>query len=226
MYAPVICQLARASSAPSRLRIRISFVVAGASSRSELEQDAPATIKATLKSSLDGALVLKWGGNDDSESRPTVVLKCTLRDYMPDTGSIEVSFLGGASSIGASCALIRVAGVNFVVDCGVRYSGSSPLPDLSQLADTRVDAILVTHAHMDHTGGLPVLAEACPGAPVFATPPTIDLVGILLRDSLRLMNSPDSLNEKPELGKTLCLCHSEGRLLNVTSLFYVMLHFD
>jgi predicted metal-dependent RNase len=44
--------------------------------------------------------------------------------------------------------LVRVAGSAFVADCGVRYSGSSPLPDLSMLADTRVDAILLTHARV------------------------------------------------------------------------------
>ena len=114
---------------------------------------------------------------------------------MPDLNTIEISFLGGASSIGASCILVRVAGSAFVVDCGVRYSGASPLPDLSMLTDTRVDAVLLTHAHMDHSGGLPVLAEACPAAPVFATPPTIDLVGILLRDTLRLMSGPDRESE-------------------------------
>ncbi|MBM4090660.1 MAG: MBL fold metallo-hydrolase [Planctomycetes bacterium] len=116
---------------------------------------------------------------------------------MAATGSFEISFLGGASSIGASCTLVRVAGAAFVIDCGVRYSGSSPLPDLSLLADTRVDAVLVTHAHMDHSGALPILAEACPGAPVFATPPTIDLVAILLRDALRLMNAADRESEVP-----------------------------
>ena len=114
-----------------------------------------------------------------------------------NTNAIEISFLGGASAIGASCTLVRVPGATFVVDCGVRYSGSSPLPDLSQLADVRVDAVLVTHAHMDHSGGLPLLAEACPGAPVFATPPTIDLIDVLLRDSLRIMNAPDRESEVP-----------------------------
>ncbi len=116
---------------------------------------------------------------------------------MAVTDSMEISFLGGASSIGASCTLIRLPGATLVVDCGVRYGSASPLPDLSQLNETRVDAILVTHAHMDHTGGLPVLLEACPAAPVFATPPTIDLVHILLRDSLKLMNIPDRESEVP-----------------------------
>jgi Cft2 family RNA processing exonuclease/dsRNA-specific ribonuclease len=117
--------------------------------------------------------------------------------FMTSTSSMEIKFLGGASSIGASCTLVRAAGATFVVDGGMRYSGSSPLPDLSSLADVRVDAVLMTHAHTDHSGGLPVLAEACPAAPVFATPPTIDLIGILLRDSLRLMNSPERESEVP-----------------------------
>jgi Cft2 family RNA processing exonuclease/dsRNA-specific ribonuclease len=90
-----------------------------------------------------------------------------------------------------------VGGTALVVDCGVRYSGPSALPDLAPLADAAVDAVLVTHAHMDHSGGLPVISEACPGAPVLATPPTIDLVAILLQDALRLMNGPEREAELP-----------------------------
>ena len=111
--------------------------------------------------------------------------------------SIELSFLGGATAIGASCTLVRVGGTTLLVDCGVRYSGSSALPDLSALAETTVDAVLLTHAHMDHSGGLPVVTEACRGAPVLATPPTIDLVGILLQDALRLMAGPEREAELP-----------------------------
>lgn len=116
---------------------------------------------------------------------------------MAGCASIELSFLGGATSIGASCTLTRVGDTSLVVDCGVRYSGPSALPDLAPLADTAVDAVLVTHAHMDHSGGLPVIAEACPAAPVLATPPTIDLVAILLQDALRLMNGPERETELP-----------------------------
>lgn len=118
----------------------------------------------------------------------------------PDPNAIEITLLGGASAIGASCSLVRVAGKAFVLDCGVRYSGPSQLPDLAALNGVLVDAILLTHAHMDHSGGLPVLAEAFPAAPVFATPPTIDLIRILLNDSLRLMHSPERESEVPLYG--------------------------
>jgi Cft2 family RNA processing exonuclease/dsRNA-specific ribonuclease len=116
---------------------------------------------------------------------------------MSDRPSMEVSFLGGATTIGASCSLVRVGNTAVVVDCGVRYSGGSPLPDLAPLAETAIDAVLLTHAHMDHSGGLPVLMEACPAAPVLATPPTIDLISILLNDALRLMNSPEREADLP-----------------------------
>lgn len=116
---------------------------------------------------------------------------------MGTQAAIEISFLGGATAIGASCTLVRVGGTALVFDCGVRYSGPSALPDLTPLAETAVDAVLVTHAHMDHSGGLPVISEACPAAPVLTTPPTIDLVAILLQDALRLMNGPEREAELP-----------------------------
>lgn len=121
---------------------------------------------------------------------------------MNNSPKIDLTFLGGASAIGASCTLLRIGETVLVVDCGVRYSGASALPDLSVLADTAVDAVLVTHAHMDHSGGLPVITEACPAAPVLATPPTIDLIRILLRDALRLMNGPERESEVPLYSET------------------------
>jgi Cft2 family RNA processing exonuclease/dsRNA-specific ribonuclease len=100
---------------------------------------------------------------------------------------LHITFLGGASAIGASCALLEVAGTRLLVDCGIRFRPDQPLPDLSLLEDKRLDAILVTHAHSDHTGGLPVLCDAFPATPVYATPPTLDLIALLYRDALQLM---------------------------------------
>ena len=91
---------------------------------------------------------------------------------MTDRPSLTLTFLGGAESIGASCAVLEVGPATIVIDCGVRFNSPSPLPDLAMLQDKPVDAVFVTHAHSDHTGGLPVLAEAFGAAPVYAAEPT------------------------------------------------------
>jgi Cft2 family RNA processing exonuclease len=100
--------------------------------------------------------------------------------------------LGGAEEIGASCTFVHIGGRRLIVDCGIRTgSGASdPLPNLSALADLGgVDAILVTHAHLDHTGALPVLHQAFPAAPVYATPATHALIRVMLGDALKVMAS-------------------------------------
>jgi Cft2 family RNA processing exonuclease len=118
---------------------------------------------------------------------------------MDAPGLLRLRFLGGARSIGASCALIEMDGARLVVDCGVRMQGSlaDRLPDLSPLEDGGgPSAVLVTHAHLDHIGALPVLAGRFPAAPVYATPPTIALMKILLLDALKIMES-ESEGEVP-----------------------------
>ena len=107
---------------------------------------------------------------------------------MTATTDIQLSFLGGASAIGASSALLQVADTSILIDCGVRFKTGNALPDLNQLTGKRLDAIVVTHAHSDHTGALPVVHEAYPEVPIYATPPTQELVSILQRDALKLMD--------------------------------------
>ena len=117
-----------------------------------------------------------------------------------ESRGISITFLGGAGSIGASSALVEAGGVRLLVDCGVRLNSSDRLPDLSALSGGGLDAVLVTHAHTDHTGALPVVHEAFPAAPVYATPPTAELTGILFRDALRLMAGPEREDELPLYG--------------------------
>ncbi len=110
---------------------------------------------------------------------------------------IEFSFLGGAGEIGASCCHLRVGETSLLIDAGIRFKGESKLPDLAPLSGLHLDAVLVTHAHTDHTGALPVIAEAFPGVPIYATPPTIDLIRILTRDALKIMNSGENEGDVP-----------------------------
>src|SRR3990172_12174161 len=100
---------------------------------------------------------------------------------------MKITFLGGADEVGASCTLIEIAGKHILVDAGIRPSpkarwglAGDALPDLSQIdAQGSLDAILVTHAHTDHTGALELVTSRFPGVPAYATPLTIALVRVL-----------------------------------------------
>ena len=108
---------------------------------------------------------------------------------------MNITFLGGGNEIGASSAVVEIGAARLLVDCGVRMSGEHRLPDLGAIKQARaesvrdLDAVLLTHAHMDHSGALPVLHQHYPQVPVYATAPTRGLVEVLLRDSLNIMRS-------------------------------------
>ncbi len=106
---------------------------------------------------------------------------------MSKPAGVSIQFLGGADEIGASCAVVSAAGTTLLIDCGVRFEAGHALPDLAALTGLELDAILVTHAHSDHTGSLPVVHEAYPAVPIHMSPPTVDLIGILTKDALHLM---------------------------------------
>ncbi len=101
---------------------------------------------------------------------------------------MQIVFVGGASSVGASCMAIQLAEQWIVVDAGVRVDRKSdPLPDLSLLEGKDVQAIFVTHAHADHIGALPLLHQAFPTAPIFASRGTSLLMEVMLADALKIM---------------------------------------
>ncbi|HEY1016501.1 MAG TPA: MBL fold metallo-hydrolase, partial [Herpetosiphonaceae bacterium] len=100
--------------------------------------------------------------------------------------------LGGAREVGASCGVLTIGDARILVDAGMRPAarpGQSRTPDLERLAANPPDAIIITHAHIDHTGCLPLVAGMFPDAPIFATDSTIALARILLQDSARIMAS-------------------------------------
>ncbi len=101
---------------------------------------------------------------------------------------MQVIFAGGASGVGASCLAIELADQWIVVDAGVRVDRKAdPLPDLALLEGKDVRAIFVTHAHADHTGALPLLHQAFPNAPIFASRATGLLMEVMLADALKIM---------------------------------------
>jgi uncharacterized protein len=110
---------------------------------------------------------------------------------------MKVTFLGGADEVGASSTLVEIGGKVLLVDAGIRISPKSnngidgdQLPDLHPISEAGgPDYLLVTHAHTDHTGALPLVMSQYPHIPVYATKPTIDLTRVLQADAQRIMRS-------------------------------------
>lgn len=104
---------------------------------------------------------------------------------------MKLYFLGGAMEIGGSCIYLRIAGRGIVLDCGIRQSGTKdPLPDFRTIQEQGgLDAVIISHAHMDHIGSLPLISKAFPDARIYMTAMTADLTRVLLYDSLKIMNS-------------------------------------
>ena len=103
---------------------------------------------------------------------------------------MEAYFLGGADEVGASSLLVQTSGCRLLIDAGVRMGSASKdrLPDLAMVNDlSGPSAVLLTHAHLDHCGALPLVHGAFPEAPVYMTEPTLDLIRILLLDALKVM---------------------------------------
>lgn len=110
---------------------------------------------------------------------------------------MQLTDLNPARDIGSNCLLIELGPFRFVFDCGMhpKKAGAGSLPALSKLADDSLDFIVITHSHLDHIGGLPVLARYQPSAQIFVTPPTHVLLPRMLRNSCGVM-----LRQREELG--------------------------
>ena len=111
-------------------------------------------------------------------------------------------FAGGAKEVGGSCIYLRCSDKGILMDAGIRQSANKdPVPDFQSIQDAGgVDAILISHAHMDHIGTLPIISKAYPNAKIYMTPMSMELTRILLKDSLKIMGRRET--EIPHYSET------------------------
>jgi metallo-beta-lactamase family protein len=117
---------------------------------------------------------------------------------------VSISFLGGTGTVTGSKYLVRHGAHSVMIDCGLfqgykllRLRNWTPLP----IAPDHIDAVLLTHAHLDHSGYLPLLARQGFGGQVYATHGTRDLCQILLPDSGHIQEEDAAFANRHKLSK-------------------------
>ncbi len=105
---------------------------------------------------------------------------------------MRLSFIGAAQEVTGSCFLVEAEGVRFLVDCGM-FQGGRDVQARNLAAwpfDPReLDFVLLTHAHIDHSGLLPRLCALGFRGPIYATTATVDLLSVMLLDSAFIQES-------------------------------------
>ncbi|QQY09878.1 MAG: MBL fold metallo-hydrolase [Candidatus Xiphinematobacter sp.] len=102
--------------------------------------------------------------------------------------------------IGANSYLLRAGENNILLDAGFhpRMEGLAALPNFSLLEGKNVDAVVLTHAHHDHIGALPALTKCFRDVPIYMTPATACIAGIVLHDSVNVMMRRKEAANLPE----------------------------
>lgn len=105
---------------------------------------------------------------------------------------MKLTFIGAAQEVTGSCCLVETKAVRFLVDCGM-FQGSRETRqrnlDAWDFDPREIDFVLLTHAHIDHSGLLPRLCALGFSGPVFTTSATADLLGVMLLDSAFIQES-------------------------------------
>ena len=105
---------------------------------------------------------------------------------------MKIRFHGAAQTVTGSQHLIEVNGSRILLDCGLFQGRRSETYERNQnfpFDPAKIDAVILSHAHIDHSGNLPHLVKRNFGGPIYATKATADLADIMLRDSGHIQES-------------------------------------
>ncbi|MEO2068416.1 MAG: MBL fold metallo-hydrolase [Desulfurobacteriaceae bacterium] len=96
--------------------------------------------------------------------------------------------IGGGNEIGASAYLYIVDDVRILVDSGIRFNPKDPYPDFELLKNIApsLDAIFITHAHVDHCGSVHILSSFYPETPIYTTHETAQLLSLMVEDAIKV----------------------------------------
>jgi len=153
---------------------------------------APIVLRAPTMPSvtLDGVRKINATGADERKKFLVDIGK-KICQPTPSSEWIRTVALGGFKEVGRSCMLVQTQHSKVLIDCGVNTATSDPskaYPYLNLLGFSlkELDAVVISHGHMDHMGFVPYLYAYGYEGPVYCTPPTRDIMVLLQQDYINL----------------------------------------
>jgi len=140
------------------------------------------------------------------------------RDVPVGENWVRLTALGGYRQVGRSATLLSTRESKILVDCGVLISEDNGSPYLNApevMPLSSIDAVVITHAHLDHSGLVPALYKYGYEGPVYATPPTRDTMSLLQVDFIKVAMGEarkppyDSSNIRQCVARTIPLKYGE-----------------
>ena len=134
--------------------------------------------------------------HSESKERERILRTVGERIFRPLThgvGDIRITALGGFQEVGRSAILVQTRESSVLLDCGINPGSANPLDafprlDIPQFDLDSLDAIIISHAHLDHCGFLPFLFKYGYDGPVYCSAPTSSLMTLLQLDYLDVLN--------------------------------------
>jgi KH/beta-lactamase-domain protein len=114
-----------------------------------------------------------------------------FRPKLSETAEVSLLTLGGFSQVGRSCMLLTTHESKILIDCGVNPGARNPQEAYPRLDWTNItldelDAIVISHAHLDHTGFLPALFKYGYKGPVYCSEPTLPMMNLIQLDAIKV----------------------------------------
>lgn len=114
-----------------------------------------------------------------------------FRPKLSEDAEVSLTTLGGFSQVGRSCMLLTTHESKVLIDCGVNPGAKSPLEayprlDWANITLDELDAVVISHAHLDHTGFLPVLFKYGYKGPIYCTEPTLPMMNLIQLDAIKV----------------------------------------
>jgi len=108
---------------------------------------------------------------------------------------LKITFLGAAREVGRSAILVESEGEKILLDCGIKMKKNEEFPLIENSEIKKLTKVVLSHAHLDHSGYLPALYAAGYEGKVYMTKPTRDLIQLLLADALKIQKEWSPYNK-------------------------------